>query len=165
MEKKTPAELRSAARAMLARVLSKALNAAGVEQRELADACGTKSQKVQLWCDATRPETPYVADLPQMPRAVAVELLRWAAESHGALVVDQLEAASSMDHMGHLHRVLKEGADVGVVYSAALADGIVDAVEGERVISELREDIAAKVALLKMLEGDRRPRAVRGGAA
>ena len=165
MSERTPAELRSAARATLARVLSRVLVAVGVSQLDLAEACGTKAQKVQLWCDAKRPETPYVADLPQMQRGVAMELLRWAAEQHGALVVDQLEASSAADHMGHLHRVLKEGADVSIAYSAALSDGVVDPVERERLISELRESIRAQRAVLEMLERDGRPRVLRGGVA
>lgn len=165
MSEKTPAELRSAARATLARVLSRVLVAVGVSQLDLAEACGTKAQKVQLWCDAKRPETPYVADLPQMQRPVAMELLRWAADQHGALVVDQLEASSAADHMGHLHRLLKEGADVSIAYSAALADGVVDPVERERLISELRESIRAHRSVLEMLERDGRPRVLRGGVA
>lgn len=165
MSEKTPAELRSAARATLARVLSRVLVAVGVSQLDLAEACGTKAQKVQLWCDAKRPETPYVADLPQMQRPVAMELLRWAADQHGALVVDQLEASSAADHMGHLHRLLKEGADVSIAYSAALADGVVDPVERERLISELRESIRAHRSVLEMLEAAGRPRVLRGGVA
>lgn len=165
MSEKTPAELRSAARATLARVLSRVLVAVGVSQLDLAEACGTKAQKVQLWCDAKRPETPYVADLPQMQRPVAMELLRWAADQHGALVVDQLEASSAADHMGHLHRLLKEGADVSIAYSAALSDGVVDPVERERLISELRESIRAHRSVLEMLERDGRPRVLRGGVA
>lgn len=165
MSEKTPAELRSAARATLARVLSRVLVAVGVSQLDLAEACGTKAQKVQLWCDAKRPETPYVADLPQMQRPVAMELLRWAADQHGAIVVDQLEASSAADHMGHLHRLLKEGADVSIAYSAALSDGVVDPVERERLISELRESIRAHRSVLEMLERDGRPRVLRGGVA
>lgn len=156
MSERTPAELRSAARATLARVLSRVLVAVGVSQLDLAEACGTKAQKVQLWCDAKRPETPYVADLPQMQRGVAMELLRWAAEQHGALVVDQLDASSAADHMGHLHRLLKEGADVSIAYSAALSDGVVDPVERERLISELRESIEAQRSVLELLKSDAR---------
>lgn len=164
MSERTPAEARSSARVAVAKVLRRALDQANVDQAELADDCGTPAQKVQLWCDVRKPETPYVADLPQMRRAVAMPLLQWAAAAHGALVVDQLEAASPMSHMGHLHRVLKESADVSVAYSSALADGVVDPVERERLINELRESIHAQQSVLQLLEGEGRVRLV-GGAA
>lgn len=164
MSQETPVQARSAARVVVAKLLRRALDAADVDQGELARAVGTTSQKVQKWCDRLERETPGFADIVLMPRAVAMPLLRWAAEHHGALVVDELQAASPLDHMGHLHRVLKEGADVGVAYASALSDGVVDAVERERVITELREDIAAKRALLEMLVDERGPRLV-GGAA
>lgn len=79
--------------------------------------------------------------------------------------VDQLEASSPAEHMSHLHRLLKEGADVSIAYSAALSDGVVDPVEWERLISELRESIRAHRSVLEMLEAAGRPRVLRGGVA
>lgn len=165
MTTETPAQARSAARVTVAKLLRRALDAADVDQGELARLVGTTSQKVQRWCDRLERETPGFADIALMPRAVAMPLLRWAAEQHQALVVDQLEAASAADHMGHLHRLLKEGADVSIAYSAALSDGVVDPVERERLISELRESIRAHRSVLEMLERDGRPRVLRGGVA
>lgn len=165
----TPAEARATSRATASRALGRALLSEDITQHELADCCGVPAQKTQLWTDPKQAQAPYVADLRQMPRPVAMALLSWAAEAHHAIVVDQLVAGSALDHMGHLHRILKEGADVSVAYCAALADGVVDDVERERVISELREDIVAKQSLLEMLERGRvtkpRPYAVRGYAS
>ena len=152
----TPAQARSAARVTVARLLRSALHAADIDQADLARLCGTSPQKVQRWCDKLERETPYAADIAQMPRAVAMPLLRWVAEQHHALVVDHLEASSTGDHMSLLHRVLKESADVSIAYSAALADGVVDAVERERLISELRESIVAQRSVLVMLETEAR---------
>lgn len=164
MSIETPVQARSAARVAVAKLLRGALHAADVDQGEVARLVGTTAQKVQRWCDRLERETPGFADVILMPRAVAMPLLRWAAEHHGALVVDQLEAASALDHMGHLHRVLKESADVSVAYSSALADGVVDPVERERLISELRESIHAQQSVLQLLEGEGRVRLV-GGAS
>lgn len=151
----TPAQLRSAARVGVAKLLRGALHEHDVDQSALARLVGTTAQKVQRWCDRESPESPYVADLPQMPRAVALTLLSWAAEAHHAVVVDELTAASPLDHMGHLHRIMREGSDVSTTYVAALADGVIDPSERERLISEVRESIAAQRALLEMLERER----------
>lgn len=151
MSERTPAELRSAARATLARVLSRVLVAVGVSQLDLAEACGTKAQKVQLWCDAKRPETPYVADLPQMQRGVALELLRWAAEQHGALVVDRVDAAGDACRLGVLAGVLKENGEAVTAYTELLAHGATPATL-ERAISEVREAQAQLGKLLSMME-------------
>lgn len=150
----TPRERLASLRAQLARVLRRTLDQHDVTQAAMADVCGTTSQKAQAWCDPTRPEGPSVAHLPQMPRAVAMELLRWAAEPHGLTVVERLAATSVASHLGHLHRVLKEGADVSVGYSSALADGLITPDERERLISELRESVAAETSLLHALESE-----------
>lgn len=161
----TPAQARSSARVAVARLLRSALHAADIDQADLARLCGTSPQKVQRWCDKLERETPYAADIAQMPRAVAMPLLRWAAEHHSAIVVDQLEASSPAEHMTHLHRVLKESADVSIAYAGALNDGVVDPVERERLISELRESIEAQRSVLEMLKAEGRPRVLRGGVA
>lgn len=156
MTAETPVQARSAARVAVAKMLRRSLDAADVDQGELARLVGTTAQKVQKWCDRLERETPGFADVILMPRSVAMPLLRWAADHHAAIVVDQLEAAGAGDHMSHLHRVLKEGADVSVAYVAALSDGVVDAVERERLISELRESIEAQRSVLEMLKAEGR---------
>jgi hypothetical protein len=157
MSPETPAQARSNARVHVAKLLRGALHDADIDQADLARLCGTSPQKVQRWCDRQERETPYAADLAQMPRSVALPLLRWAAEQHHALVVDHLEAASALDHMGHLHRVLAASAAVSVAYAAALADGVIDAVERERLTAALRASICAHESVLVLLENEGRP--------
>ena len=164
----TPAEMRATSRATASRVLGRALFSEEITQHDLADRCGVPPQKTQLWTDPKKAQAPYVADVPQMPRPIAMALLSWAAEAHRATVVDEIEAGCDLDHMGHLHRILKEGADVSIAYSGALADGHITPAERERIISEIRESIAAHRSVLEMLEGERapaRPYAVRGCAS
>ena len=62
---------------------------------------------------------------------------------------------------------MKEGADVSIQYSAALADGVITPQENLRLQSEIEEDIAAKRAVLEMLKRDEQVyapvRRIRGG--
>ena len=151
MTSETPAQARSNARVAVARLLRSALHDADLDQADLARLCGTSPQKVQRWCDRQERETPYAADLAQMPRAVAMPLLHWAAEHHHAVVVDQLEASSPLEHMGHLHRVLAASAAVSVAYAASLSDGVIDAVERERLAAALKASIRAQESVLGLL--------------
>ena len=162
MSPETPAQARSAAKAAAARVLRAALHAADLDQSELARLVGVPSQRVQRWCDKAERETMSIADLATAPRAVAMHVLRWLGEGHHAVVVDEIDASTDGSHYEHLARMLGATGAVATSYASSLADGQVDAVERERLISLLRESIREQQAVLVMLEAERGPvRAVR----
>lgn len=164
MSPRTPAQLRSDD----AVELSDLLRTSGACQVEVSRLTGVSSSVVQRWYDRLERHLPHVHDLRRMPTEVARRILDWCAEPHGLAVVERIPAASKLDHIGHLHRILKESADVSIALSGALADGVVTPAESQRVESELRESIAAQTATLEALIAEREsrwPRVVRGGAS
>lgn len=152
MTDRTPAQLRSDD----AVTLSDMLTGSGACQVDLSRRTGVSSSVVQRWYDRLERHLPHLHDIRRFPKALARQLLEWCAEPHGLAVVDCIEASGAeLDAMGHLHRILKEGADVSVALSGALADGHVDPAESLRVESELRESIAAQRSALEALVRER----------
>ena len=155
MTGETPAQARSAAKVAAARVLRAALHSADIDQADLARLVGVPASRVQKWCDKAERETMSIADIATAPRAVAVHVLRWLAEPHHALVVDQLEAAGEGSHIEHLSRVVGATGAAAAAYALSLVDGRVDPVERERLIPLLRTAIQEQQAVLVMLEAER----------
>lgn len=164
MNERTPVQKRSDD----AVALSDLLRSTGACQAEMAERCGRSGTAVQKWHDRRVPNSPSAHDVRRMPVEVARPVLEWIASSHGLTVVEQVAPGATVtNHLATLHRILKEGADVSTEYASAIADGVIDPGERMRLISELREDLAAKRALLKHLEEDVNPCGVilvRGGA-
>src|SRR5690606_17395291 len=99
-------------------------------------------------------EGPSVSDATLLPREVALDLMRWVAESHHVHIVDELAVDGIADHLRHLHTLIRQSADVTTAYSGALVDGIIDADERRALLAELEQDSAAKNALRRALLED-----------
>lgn len=150
MTDRTPAQLRSDDAVELSDMLTRS----GQCQVTLARATGVSSSVVGKWFSRFERHLPHAHDLRRFPKALARTILDWQAAPHGLTVVDRVEAGDAASHIGHLHRVLKESADVSIAYSGALADGLVTPPERDRIITELRESIAAERSLLAALEAE-----------
>lgn len=139
---------REIARAECALVLRASLERHGISMDAIAAYVGVSDTRVRNWCDPESPETPGVADLRILPREVVVDIVTWAIAEHGLHVFDHhgetLDAAVE-DHLGHLHRVITECADVQREYSLALSThgGRITPDERERILKEVREARAA----------------------
>lgn len=123
--KTTARELRAKARANVSRVLTKLLADHDVRQADLAHATGVGTAIVQRWGDREAREVPTVADTPQMPREIAMGLLRWQAEHLRALVVDAPESGErEFDGVAHVGQLTKEHAEaVDRILHAVRTDG------------------------------------------
>lgn len=146
----TPAHvLRGLSRAELSRRLTTSLSEHGIEQKELAEAVGCAPQRVQKWCDKNSPEVPGVADIQQMPRPVALDLLRWGSDKHDAHVVElpDVEAGAVVCELQRSVRLMTELTDVIREHSLALADGRLTAAEARKLRREIDEAIAELLRL------------------
>ncbi len=134
----TPARLlRALSRVELSRHPSRILTAHDITQLDISRACGVRAQKVQRWCDPESKEVPGVADIEQMPRPIALELLAWGAGKHEAHIVDDLTPASIGDHLRHFAELTREVGELQSAYAAAIADGTIDAQELARLETEI----------------------------
>lgn len=147
---------REIARAECARVLRASLERHGISMDAIAAYVGASDTRVRKWCDPESPETPGVADLRILPREVVVDIVTWALEEHGLHVFDHVgeTGATVEDHLGHLHRVITECADVQREYSLALTDQRITSDKRARILRELREARAALSQLEKKLMDD-----------
>lgn len=82
-------------------------------------------------------------------RMLAQELI-----GDGYMVVEAISADTELDHLRHMHRVIKEGGEAASAYAEAISDGVITPGERQQVIKELRETIAADRALLELLESE-----------
>jgi transcriptional regulator with XRE-family HTH domain len=120
----TPRETRAAAKAELARLLTRLLAEHDVTQDDLARCCGVGPSLVQRWCDRDRLETPSVADLLAMPRPIALALLRWAADAHAHVVADAPETVTVEDRLEHLDALTDDFGATTSLLARALTNGV-----------------------------------------
>ncbi len=147
----TAREQRAHWRATFSRFFRGVLHRHDVTQETIARLVGTQQSKVAAWLDPEHAEVPGVPDIALMPQPVAVELLAWLGEHHRVHVVAEVRTETVGDHLGHLHAIVREGADVTSLYSKALADGVIDDAEADALLRELDESIAAETALRRTL--------------
>ena len=159
---------REARRVELSRLLVRLLAKHDITQVALAQATGARPKIVQQWTDRERPETPSLADLAGIAdasRELARDLLAWAAEPLGLLVVERRRTAeSAADWLGALGAIT-DGAH-GV--TRALVDALSPSSDGgtqltDRELDELEQRAsAAEVALAELRERIAAERARRG---
>lgn len=111
---------REALKAELSRVLDRARVGADVVLDELGEACGVGLSIAHRWTDTRRPESPSLADVVQMPRPIALELLRWTANKLGVDVVDRVDVRNVGDDVSLMARVAREVGEMLTAYGDEL---------------------------------------------
>ena len=148
---------RAETKAELSRLLVRLLAELDIAQDELARCCGVASSIVQRWCDRDRNETPSIADVVAMPRALALALLRWMAGPHDHVIVETPNVESAEELHAHLAATLTECNDVASVTLRGLADGELCAGDRADVHRETGEAIEKLTALLEATRPDPAP--------
>lgn len=130
-------------RASLALALRKALDEAGVSQREAATLVGVDEACVRRWVDAHDPLTITVSDLAALPVEVRIAVVVHELLP-GHVVVREGKGGTDLgDDLEHALEMQRSGATVLSEQLAAIADGSIDAAEGARIERAVDEAIAA----------------------
>src|SRR5689334_18600772 len=109
MTNKTPARVaREVAKEVVRCELVRVSFETDTPQKELAESCGVSQQTASVWtqCDGTK--SPLIADLHNMPSAVAVPLARQAALVHGYDLVPVRTAEVDLQSPSTLLNVMRE---------------------------------------------------------
>lgn len=138
---------REAAKVDIGRRLLSAMLQCGIGPAELGRWCGVSTTLVTKWLDPDCRESPTLADIEQMPRRLALLLLRDSLEALHVEVSDRITPENVGDHLGHLHTILRECGEVGSKYAAALSDGVLDAEEAHELHLETIQAYAALLSL------------------
>lgn len=173
-----PSDARVAERQESAQILQRAHYETGISREANGAQTGAGSTRAKRWADPTEKETITIVDVRRSFSELAIPLLDWAVEPHAehpdalgiahkiaeaqghVVVCGDAAAETTGDFLQVLHRVSKEGADVVVALSGAIADGTVTAEEKRLIAREAREQIRELSALLLLLE----PQEARGRA-
>lgn len=145
----TPREQLARWRAQLSRVFRRSLDRHDRTQAEVAQAVGATTQKVQLWSDHHRLDTPTIAHLALMPDGVLEDLLAPILDERGLRLVGcgaYLAGAGEQGHLEHLRDVIRECSDVQRDYASAISGGITRA-EREALRREISEAFSALARL------------------
>ena len=135
-----------------ARIMRRSLDQRDICQLAIADVCGVDQQIAQRWCSPNDPHTPTVADLRQLPKDVALDLLRWAAEAHGLTVVPADDHHADLASPAELSETVQRASALSVAHATALADGKVDADEARSI---LRAAEAMQASAQELINGAR----------
>lgn len=166
MSSVTPRERLAQWRAQLSRVFRRSLDRHDRTQAEIAQEVGATPQKVQLWTDHHRLDTPTIAHLALLPTPVLEDVLAPILDEHGLRLVAcgaYLVGADEKGHLEHLRDVIRECSDVQRDYSAAIVGGITR-VERESLRREIGEALSALAVLDHALriEGEQEAADLRG---
>ena len=149
MSSVTPRERLAQWRAQLSRVFRRSLDRNDRTQAEIAQEVGATPQKVQLWTDHHRLDTPTIAHLALMPDGVLEDILAPILDERGLRLVGcgaHLAGADEQGHLEHLRDVIHECSDVQRDYASALVGGITRP-ERESLRREISEAISALAQL------------------
>ena len=149
MSPSTPREQLARWRAQLSRVFRRSLDRHDRTQAEVAQSVGATPQKVQLWTDHHRLDTPTIAHLALMPDGVLEDLISPILDERGLRLVGcgaHLAGADEQGHLEHLRDVIRECSDVQRDYASALVGGITRP-EREALRREISEAISALAQL------------------
>lgn len=140
---KIPAKAaREMAKDAVRRTLSKASSDNDVDQKEISDACGVPAPTVCVWMQRDGAKSPLAADLHNMPKVVAVPLLRDAAQKHGYDLTPSHDAGVDLESVGDLHDVLRECNDVGMRWMSGLAE---KKAAGQKMSATARSELLREV--------------------
>jgi hypothetical protein len=155
--------LREAAKAELARELRASLARHDLAQVDVAIATGATDSIVQRWADPERAESASIADVPGIARAgepgraVAHDLLAWAAERCGLQVIERLSVdddagpttwlrvlSTSLDRAHALHQQIVAALDDDTVTADELTAIERKATDLEQLAASVRAAIATR---------------------
>lgn len=158
MSTDTPARVaREMARLNVARELAKSRVNAGIDQQDVADACGVNRSVPARWESKHSDKTISVADACLLPREMGVAMARHLAAQHGQSIV-----AAEHDetiHVGTLCAVMRELHEATEALAAGIADGSLETAELERIEREANDGVAE---LMRLANTARRLRAQQG---
>ena len=140
---------RRRAQAEMSSLLGAAIDAAGLEQIDIAACCNIAPSKVSKWCSSRHKETPKVHDLALMPKSVARILLANLAGRHDMILCD----APDVEDVGaSLLRWVKESSEATTVIAKGLeGDNEIDLEEARAALPEFEEAIAVASAMAARL--------------
>jgi transcriptional regulator with XRE-family HTH domain len=152
----TPRERLASSRARLSRALYTAIARLGLTQAEVADACGTSPQKVQLWCDHHRPEAPTLAHLELMPRELAAAMSDEALRALDFHVADHSSDSVSMtSEIECVCSVMERGGEVHTLLARTLSSAEPRTSAERRELREKAQALrAACSAFIKRLDDE-----------
>lgn len=148
---------RAEAQRDVAQHMRTALDAAGLEQRVLAEALDVDTTTVHRCLDPEHAQTFTLAHA-RGHRELAVIAARYILEPHEALVTVRPPGTEVVDDLRHSAALMGEAAEAVTACTTAIADGVITAQEAAAAEKELDELIQAALGMRERMRDARRNR-------